>query len=87
MLKGVWIFSTKANPLAAEILFMAHWVREGYSTIETRAYRNTYTDVVGLTTVDVEHEVTTFEGPSWYSPSESKGPKILCAQCNKRKPA
>ena len=38
---------------------MAHWVSEGYSTIETVAYKNTYKDV-GLTTVDVEHVVTTF---------------------------
>ena len=86
VMKGAWIFSTKANPLAAEIIFMARWVREGYSTIETMAYNNTYTDI-GLTTVDVEHEVTEFEGPSWYSPSKSKGPKVLCAQCNKHKPA
>ena len=62
-MKGVWIFSTKANPLASEILFMARWVPEGYTTIESIAYMNTYSDM-GLLTVEIEHEQSTFEGPS-----------------------
>ena len=57
-------------------------------------YKTTYKSYkdIGLTTIDVEHQVTTFEvpfeGPSWHSGEtlESKGPKILCARCNTRKP-
>ena len=70
VMKGKWILSTKSDTYAATIIFMARWVNDICPETNTMAYKTTYKDV-GLTTIAVEHEVTTFkvpfEGPSWHS--------------------
>ena len=67
VMKGNWIFSTKADPHAANIVFVARWVLMGYNTIRSITYMHTYADM-GLSTVDyVEYEPFVFQGPSWHA--------------------
>ena len=81
VMKGNWVYQTRADPHASEIIFYARWVPEGYTTIESTGYMNTYADM-GLQTIDVEHEQSTFQGPSVHTPP---GEGFRCMQCNKRK--
>ena len=80
VMKGNWIFSTKADPHAANIVFVARWVLMGYNTIRSITYMHTYADM-GLSTVDVEYEPFVFQGPSWHARTppepESKCRKIV----------
>ena len=60
----------------------------GYNAIRSIAYMNTYIDMLGLTTIDVEHEPFTYQGPSCYAPppSEPEGKRFPCAPwCKCRK--
>ena len=66
VMKGNWIFSTKADPYSASIIFDARWVLEGYNTIRSITYMTTYTDI-GLATIDVEYEPFVYLGPSRFA--------------------
>ena len=82
VMKGTtWIFSTEGDPHATVINFMARWISDDSSVIETMTYKTTYKDV-GLTRFN-EDEAITFHGPSWHSGEtlETNDP-----QGNKRKP-
>ena len=84
VMKGNRVFSTKADPHAANIIFIARWFRMGYSTIRSITYMNTYIDI-GLTTIDVEYEPSTYQGSSWHARPRSEGTGFCAPWCKRRK--
>ena len=84
VMKGNWIYHTEADPHASKIIFSARWIPRGYTTTMSIDYLNTYTDM-GLQTIDVEHELSTFQGLSWHAPSDPRSEGYLCTHCNTRK--
>ena len=78
VMKGNWVFSTKADPHTTNIAFVARWFRMmGYSTIRSVTYMNTYIDI-GHTTIDVEYEPSTYQGPPWHARTGFCAPWCKC---------
>ena len=64
-MRGDWVFSVCADEISSKIVFKARWGLYTYSTIRSVVFVSWYEDKP-LETRFIEHERTTFSGPSFY---------------------